>query len=439
MNRIGRGAAAAVAALGLAVSAACGSGSEDAPGGPVELTFLSYSVGTPDIGGRAMQQLVDRFEAEHPGITVNAQPVAVADVLVKLKADTAGGAPPDVAQIGWSKMAEAYESLPVVPVQEIAPADQWAAHTRGPDGMAPNLMAAVADDGVVKAMPFTVSVPTLYYNADLFRAAGLDPDRPPQTMDEVRSAALAIAQRGSAGVYIAAADVGKSDYLTQSIVNSAGGALVGPDGAITVDGPRAVDGLRRVGELTTAGAQPNMSTTDALALFGAGRLGMLVSSTGALASLERSSQGKFDLRTAAFPRFGAAPARPTYSGAGLAVLNDEDEDSPRRRAAWEFVRFMTSAEAFRTLTEQIGYLPLRPAMADDPAGLRDYFARNPRLRPALDQLATVAPYRSIPGSQANRGVVVLQDEAVEPIVLRGADPAPTLRAAADKIRNLATR
>jgi multiple sugar transport system substrate-binding protein len=437
MNRIARGAGALLAALGLAATAACGAGggTTSTDTGPIELTFLGYSVGTPDLGGQAMQGLIDEFQAQNPGITVRTQPVAVADVLTTLKADTAAGSPPDVAQIGWSKMAEAYADLPVAPVQELA-GDEWAAHVGGPTPIAPSLLSAVEDEGVVKAMPFTMSVPTLYYNADLFRAAGLDPETPPTSMAEIADAAQAIARSGAAGTYIAAADVGKSDYLTQSLINTAGGSLVGPGGEVTVDGPAAVNALTQVQALTTSGAQPAISTADAISLFGSGRLGMLLASTGALASFEKASTGKFELRTAAFPTIdGHAPA-PTYSGAGLAVLGD---DEARQQAAWTFVKFMSSPEAYTTYAKQIGYLPLRPALADDPAYLKDYFAQNPRLLPALGQLDTVRPYQVFPGGQANRAVVVLQDEAVEPIVLRGADPAATLTAAADKIRGLSTR
>lgn len=438
MNRIARSAGALLAVAVLTATAACGgnsgsgSGTVAASTEPVELTFLGYSVGTPDLGGQAMQGLIDQFQAQNPGITVRTQPVAVADVLTKLKADTAAGSPPDVAQIGWSKMAEAYTNLPVAPVQEIA-GEEWAAHI---EGMAPNLMAAVADDGVVKAMPFTMSIPTLYYNADLFRAAGLNPDTPPTSMTEIGDAARAIARTGAAGTYIAAADVGKSDYLTQSLINTAGGSLVGPGGEVTVDSPEAVNALTQVQELTASGAQPAVSTTDAISLFGSGRLGMLLASTGALASFEKASTGTFELRTAGFPTIDGRAPKPTYSGAGLAVLGD---DEVRQQAAWKFVKFMSSPEAYTVYAEKIGYLPLRPALADDPAYLKDHFAQNPRLLPALTQLATVEPYQVFPGDQANRAVVVLQDEAVEPIVLRGADPAATLTAAAEKIRGLSTR
>lgn len=436
MNRIARSVAAGAAALGMLVVAACGSGSSGsaaaAPGEPVELDFLSYSYGTPDIGGQATQQLIDAFEAAHPDITIRPRGVAVADVLTTLQAETAAGAAPDVAQIGWSKMSAAYDGLPITPVQQIPTAEAWAAAT---EGMDQNLLRAVADDGVVKAMPFTMSIPTVFYNADLFRAAGLDPENPPTTIEEFAAAALAIKASGAEGGYIAVVDPGKSDYLTQSVVNSAGGSLVAGD-EITVDSPEAVAALTAVADLTRTGAQPAIATTDAVSLFAAGGLGMLVGSTAALVSLEKAADGQFDLRTTGFPRFGDGPARPTYSGAGLAVLA---EDEATRQAAWTFIEYLTNAESFTTITEMIGYLPLRPGIVDDPAYLQGYFARDDRLTPSLEQLADVTPYTSFPGSQSNQAVVVLQDEAVAPIVLRGADPAETLAAAAAKIRELADK
>lgn len=406
---------AVVAALAVTL-AACAAPATSDPAGPIELSFLSYNYGTPDLGGQGMAQLVEAFEAEHPDIDVVPRGVATADVLTTLRAETAAGSPPAVAQIGWSKMAEAYAALPVTAVQDIAPPAEWAEHTAG---MAQNVLSAVSDGGVTRAMPFGMSVPALFYNADLFRAAGLDPERPPTTIAEMQEAALAVRATGDEGAYLAIVDPGKSDYLTQSVVNSAGGSLL--DG---VDSPAAVAGLSAVAGLTASGAQPAIAPADAVALFGSGRLGMLVVSTAVLSGLQRSAEGVFELRTAGFPRVGDGPARPTYSGAGLAVLTD---DPAEQRAAWEFIRFLTSEQAFTTLAETIGYLPLRAAVAD---------AADPLLRPSLDQLDDVVPYTAFPGDNANQAVVVLQDEAVEPIVLRGADPAATLRAAAEKIRGL---
>ena len=181
-----------LAAVAVLLLGACGtpSGSSGGvPDGTVTLTFQSYNYGTPDLGGRGTQELIDGFERTHPNIRIEPRGVAVRDTLTALRTSVAGGRPVDVAQVGWSKMAEAYTSLPVVPVQSIPAPQEWKAAVAG---MNPAVMRATARDGVAAAMPFTMSIPTLFYNADLFRRAGLDPEKPPATMDQLRAAALTL-------------------------------------------------------------------------------------------------------------------------------------------------------------------------------------------------------------------------------------------------------
>ncbi|MCK9899932.1 ABC transporter substrate-binding protein [Frankia sp. Cpl3] len=435
---------ALVAALSMFAAAACGddttssagagSGGEAttaglAPLGPdakVTIKFLSYNYGTPGLGGTGTQALIDAFEKAHPNITVEPQGVATKDVLTRLRTDTAAGSPPDVAQIGWSKMAEAVDVLPIVPVEQIPPKAEWDEHVAG---ISSQILTATEFDGTVTAMPYTMSIPIMYYNADLFRAAGLDPKNPPSTIEDVKAAALKIKATGSEGVYYGVVDSGKSDFMTQSVVNSNGGSLVDAGGEITLDDKPAVDALAALRDLTKSGAMPAVNAEVARTAFTSGKLGMLVTSSAVLATAMGAAQGKFELGTSSFPTFGSKPAKPTYSGAGLAVLAKNDE---HKRAAWEFVKFATSEAGFEIITKGIGYLPLRESvatsLADEPIVKL--------LQPSLEQLDTVTPYTSFPGSKANQAVVTLQDEAVEPIVLRDADPASTLSSVADKIRKL---
>lgn len=416
----------------VGVLAACGvpsAASAPSPTDPVTITFSSYSYGAQGAMGEGIQALLDAFAAAHPEIVVEPRSVPTAEVLTKARTDVAAGDPPDVVQLGYSKLAEAFESLPVQSIQQIA-GGEWAAHV---EGINPALVETGEHDGSTAALPFTVSVPALFYNADLFRAAGLDPERPPATIEEVRAAAEAIVAAGGNGAYFAIADASKSDYLTQSVINSAGGAVVSASGEVTVNSPEAVAALAAVQSLVRDGLMPAVSTEDALAAFSSGRLGMFVSSTAVAGSLRQAADGVFELRSGGFPSFGAPEARPTNSGAGLIVLSSDPEE---QRAAWRFVEFLTSAEGYSIITEEIGYLPMRADLADDPAHLQDYFARDDLLVPALEQLADVAPYLAFPGENANQAVVLLQDDAVEPIVLRGAEPQATLDAVAVRIREL---
>ncbi|WP_415853541.1 ABC transporter substrate-binding protein [Sinomonas sp. G460-2] len=414
--------------LVLAV-ASCSTPSALSSASPVTITFSSYTYGVQGAAGTGTQKLLDAFASAHPEVKVVPQSVPTADVLTKAKTDVAAGNAPDVVQLGYSKLAEAFQTLPVQSLEQIA-GSEWKDHVAGINRA---LVDTGKKDGQVGALPFTVSIPTLFYNADLFRKAGLDPNRPPTSIDEVRTDAAAITTSGHKGVYFGVVDSGKSDYLTQSVIDSAGGSTVGADGSVTVDSPEAVRGLSLVQSLTRDGLQPAVGLDDATASFSAGDLGMFVVSTAVAGSLQKAATGKFELRSAAFPSFGAGKAAPTFSGAGLIVLS---RDEAKQKAAWEFVKFLTSAEGYSMITKDIGYLPLRAGLEDDPRYLKDYFASNRLLLPPLGQLAAVSPYRSFPGQNANQAVVVLQDDAVAPIVLRGADPQEKLSAVASRIREL---
>jgi sn-glycerol 3-phosphate transport system substrate-binding protein len=429
-------ALSAIAAVISLAAAACSSAatstsaSGSASGNTITLSFLSYNYGTPDLGGQGTQELISAFEAANPTIKIRPQGVPVADALTKAQTETAAGDAPDVAQIGWSKMAAAYQALPVTPVQDIPTAAQWQAATAG---MSQPLLAAVAEKGKVVAMPYTISTPTLFYNATLFKKAGLNPADPPATVAQAQQDGLAIAKTGASGVYFDIAGTAKSDFLTQSVIDANGGSEISPTGQPDVDQPAAVAALAAMRELTTSGAQPSVGETDAIAAFDAGKLGMLVTSTALLAGVESAAQGKFDLRTAAMPGFAGKPVHTTFSGAGLVVLA---KDKAHQQAAWQFIKFLTSAKGFTIITSKIGYLPLRPGIVNEEQYLGPYYRKDPRIGPALKQLDDVTPYAFFAGNQAAQAVATLQDDAVQPIVFAGASPASTLANVSRQIQSM---
>ena len=189
MNRLLHASAATLAAVALFGLAACSTagppGTAATAPGSTTITFSSYNYGTQGAAGAGTQKLLDRFAELHPEITVQPQAVATADVLTKTKAAVAAGSPPDVVQMGYSKLAESFDTLPVQSLESLG-GDEWQPSVEGIDEA---FLTTGTSDGEVRALPYTVSVPTLFYNADLFRDAGLDPEDPPATIDDVRSAA----------------------------------------------------------------------------------------------------------------------------------------------------------------------------------------------------------------------------------------------------------
>ncbi|HLS49492.1 MAG TPA: ABC transporter substrate-binding protein [Actinomycetaceae bacterium] len=419
--------------VGTFALAACSTSSAEEGGGsadePVEITWYSYNYGSASVAGEGTEVLLEAFAEAHPEIKLIPQAVPTADILTKTRADVAAGNPPDVVQMGYSKLDEAKKTLPLQPLDEIA-GDAWETHTAG---INPGLIETGMWEGAPRSMPYSVSVPALFYNADIFTEAGLDPDNPPATAQEVRDAAQQIVDAGYEGVYYGAIDSGGSDYLTQSVLNSAGTGIVDDAGNITIDSPEAVEALTYLQDLTLDGLQPAVQVEDGVGAFNNGDLGMFLATTAYSMSLSAAAEGNFELRSGGFPTFTDGPARPTHSGAGLVVLAD---DPAKQEAAWTFLEFMTSAEGYTIITEEMGYLPLREDIVEDPDYLADYFAEHTLLIPSLSDLRTVEPYRVFPVENSNRATVTFQDNAVEPIMLRGAEVESTLADVAQQIRDL---
>jgi multiple sugar transport system substrate-binding protein len=412
--------AAALAACSSSTSTSAGGGaaSQSAAAGQVTITFESYNYGTPDLGGQGMQQLIEDFEKAHPNIVVKPSGVSAADIYPHVVAQAAAGNPPDIAEIGWSKVAAAVQNLPLVAVQDIAPASEL---TQLEHSLAPQALAAGEVNGKLTVMPFGMSTPTMYINATLFKKAGLNPGTAPASWSQAKQDALAIKKAtGAEGIAIAADNAAGSDFLTQSLINSNGGSMISSSGKVQLDSPAAQGALGMLQGLAASGASPKVSDNDAVALFKAGKLGMYVTSTALLSSFEKAAKGSFTLQTALMPGFGTGPAKPTYSGAGLFVFS---KSKAAQQADWTFLQFLTSEEGVTVLTEDIGYLPLRSDAIDSPQYLAGYLKSNPLLNPAIEQFNHMVPYQELSSAASAQAVHDIQNDCVVPVMLNGANPA----------------
>ena len=131
-----------------------------------------------------------------------------------------------------------------------------------------------------------------------------------------------------------------------------------------------------------------------------------------------ASQGKWTLRAAKMPAFGDKPTKPSNSGSALFIMAGTPE---KQRAAWEFVKFVTSERGYTIITSKIGYLPLRPAIVTDPQYLQGWVKDHPLVQPNLDQLANLQGTVPFPGAQYQQ-IINLMMQAVETAVFSGGDP-----------------
>jgi len=415
---------------------------ELSPGQQVSIRWESYNLASAGVFGDTTKKLVAEFERLHPNIHVEAVPPqgGVNEVAQSVQRQVVAGNPPDVGQLTFADLRYTASDLGAQPLDKLVGRDEvQKLLTAGPHPYAPRAAVLGDIDGTTYGIPYVFSTPMLFINADLFRKAGLDPANPPKTWDEVAAAAAAIAKvPGTAGGgYVACLD-GPSggDWCLTGIARSAGGRLLSEDGkTLPWTDPKTVEAFAGLQKVQQAGpnALPNLSGSDAQDAFLRGNLGMLLTSAALQNAILKSSAGKWQAAAAPMPGFGATPAVPTNSGSALFVLT---KDPAKQRAAWELIKFLTSAESETTITSNIGYVPLRASLIDDPAYLKSFADAHPDfVRPNVAQLGRLEPWVSFPGPNYQQ-IRTLLNKATEEIVFRGADPKSALSAARDSAQAL---
>ncbi len=446
------------AALALALTAAaCGDNSSSTsstqpstvvpelrPDQQVSITFESYNLSQAGAWTDTFTDLINKFQTAHPNIKVKAQKPATATAsgygsasAASIQRQIAAGNPPDVGQLVFGDLRYAVKGLGATPLDDVVGRDAVQANFGGAHPFAPTARTLGDVDGKTFGVPFVFSTPILYYNASLFTQAGLDPAKPPTTWAEVKTAALAIKSKtGKDGVYIDCLTKKSGDWCYQSLVDSNGGSVISSDQTRLgfADAP-AVDAVKMAQDLVQSGASPKLSQEQSYPAFARGEIGMILESSAAEAVFRKgttTANPPWELRAAYEPSFDGKKVQPTNSGAALLMFA---KDPAKQRAAWDLIKFLTSDEAYTEITSKIGYLPLRTSLLDDPTALKDWAAKNPLIKPNIDQLARLQPAASFPGDnyvQIRDGML----DAVEKVVYSGADAQSTLSAAQDQATKL---
>jgi multiple sugar transport system substrate-binding protein len=247
-----------VAALTLSGCAA------PAESSPVTITYSNFI--SNDGNEENLQAIVDAFEDANPDITVEVTTLPYGDYGTALQTDLAAGSVSDVFDIEYANYAQ-YQANGVLAPIEVENADAYK----------PSLLEAYATDGVQYALPSSFSDVVLYYNADLFDAAGLDYPTNDWTWDDERAAAEALTDQ-AAGVWGDHQPVSFYEYYKALAQN--GGEFLNADGtAVAFNTPEGIEAAEwLVGKSGTVmptieqgQGTPDFDTN----LFKEGKLGML--------------------------------------------------------------------------------------------------------------------------------------------------------------------
>lgn len=398
---------------------------------PVSIEY--WHINSATFGAQAVKQSVAAFEAKHRGVRVveRFQEGSYGGLLNKLQAALAAKKPPAVTQMGYNFRLFALEELPHKAVADFSRSDSG--YGSWIEGFDQSVLRLGQDrHGYQRAIPYAISVPILYYNGDLFRRAGLDPDKPPATWEQVRQYAKQIRERTQLfGLGIQISD--SNNWVPQSLIESNGGHILDAKGAVAVDRPEVVEVYRFWQTLAlTDKSVPVVTDNEQQQAFLGGQLGMYIRTSASLGNF--SKQSKFDLRTAPFPTWGGKPRRVAAGGNALFIFG---ADAREQQAAYELVKFLTSKEGQTIWVKETGYLPVVRGLEQDPAALKDYFEKTPLARAVLVQTSDIVPWLAIPGPRGFEAEQALI--AARQAILTGADVERSLKEAASRMTQLLAR
>jgi sn-glycerol 3-phosphate transport system substrate-binding protein len=245
------------------------------------------------------------------------------------------------------------------------------------------------------AMPLSGDLPLLYYNKVTFREVGLDPERPPQDLEELRQYSEKIFKRDSSGNVVRSGVAIDVKEWTESVLAEHGDLLVnnnnGRDGRATevlFDNDTGRWFFQWWHDMVDQGLAFNVGRNptyaDALLAIVSGRAAMAFSFSGALRSvvdaLEKSAEG-VEIGVGALPGVPGGTGTPLIGGRGLWILNLRPEEE--QEAAWKFIKWLMEPEQQAEWFAGSGYLPVNHAALDLPAA-QDVIAQYPLFQVPLN-------------------------------------------------------
>jgi multiple sugar transport system substrate-binding protein len=351
------------------------------------------------------EAMMPEFKAAHPNIEVKFRATydSYEDGTNTILREAVSGNLPDVTMQGLNRQQILVEKGIAKPLDLFIAEEADFAK----DGYHDAMLSLSTFDGAVYGLPFSVSLPVGYYNMDILRKAGVD--ALPETWDEVIAACETMKAEGVDNPIFWGWNV-TGNWFLQALMWSQDKAIV-ENGSVTMDSPEALAALQQMQEIFTRCDMQNLDWKAALASFSAGEIGMMFWSTSALGAVERS-QGDFQLVTGPFPGMGTPP-KGLPAGGNAAMLTSTSDDPEVQKAAWAWLKFITSGSGAAEVAKTTGYMP--PNKAANEVILADFYERNPNKQTAVDQLPILRDWQAYPGTNGLAITQVIYD-GIERIV-----------------------
>ena len=329
----------------------------------VEIEYWQYSYKTRL---DAMDRLISQFELDNPDIKVIHNNFPYAQYRTKVAASVAAGEGPDVVQLYYGWLGDYLQGGILQPLSQ----DAFPQSAIEDDYFA--MIAPMKVAGEYYALPTAVRTLGLFWNKKLFREAGIDPEKPPQTLDELVEVAKKLTKRDRAGNII---QVGLTmgpinqdhNWWREVLVRQFGGVPYNADTTkVAYDDGAGLKAFEFYAGLVT---KHDVSVVDFMdkgeIAFKAGRAAMHIDGSFVLSTFNRNRNpnSRLDYGITELPTHNDIKAN--FSSYWVNGITSKAQGE-KRAAAEKFLKFITSEDAMQLWLEEVGELPARKAVAARP-------------------------------------------------------------------------
>jgi multiple sugar transport system substrate-binding protein len=356
--------------------------------------------------------LIKQWEEKNPGYKVNVEIVGWAQCQDKVTTLAAAGTPVALAYVGSRTLKQFADSDLIVPIP-YTDAEKAAYY--------PHIMDTVTFKGQQWGIPTAFSTKAIYWNKDLFKKAGLDPEKPPTTWDELYNDAKTIKDKlGIAGYGLPAKTMDNTMHQFLHYVYTNNGSVIDSDGEITLDSPQNLEALEFIKKLVPVSEDgPSAYDQDDMTkIFNDAKVAMIEQGPWV------RNQANKDINWGVAP----LPVGPEAKGPGTLLITDSlavFKGSGVEDKAIDLAKWLTNPENQFAYEKTHGLTPLRPV-----AGVNDLVKEDPTWKPFLDGIAFGGPEPLFLDYKGFQNAMITM---VQSVVTGAAEPKAALTKAAQDI------
>ncbi|MBZ9746403.1 ABC transporter substrate-binding protein [Mesorhizobium sp. CO1-1-7] len=393
-------------------------------------TTLTVHYPMPGFFKNVMDTISKKFMEENPDIKIQfASPSATYEEGIQTILRQAGtDEMPDITFIGLNRLRMLNERDVAVDLGPLVKKEGNMAEL----GFSDTILKLAQVNGKQVGLAFATSNPIMYYNADLMKAAGGDPDNPPKTWDEVIALGGKIKALGNGVDGIDFRWQG-DDWMFSALLFGAGGKMLNEDESkVAFNGPEGEKAVEILQRMVKEGGMPVFTKPAGEQAFAAGKVGFEFQTTGALVNTIKNVGDKFTLRTAKIPLIDPANGHLPTGGNAVVILT---KDAAKQDAAWKFAKFAAGPYGASVVVPGTGYVPNNELAAKSSDYLGDFYKKNPLFQAGLSQMPLMVPWYAFPGTNGVKVTQTIVDN-LSRIVDQSATPKEALTDAASDVEGM---